>query len=174
LRDGCGGAGGGGGEGKWCVCVGTWAVALFLCFLLIMDSVMPLSLDNLIMSDAHDFVKIVNHSNSPCIGKFNSSDTDETPYAESSFNFSYIDETAFCSQYKHNGKFLVMSLNIQSLNSKFNDLRQLVSNLLYHNCAPDIICLQEIWQIPYTALLSIPNYFPLECLTLSYLLKKVD
>ncbi|MFO0003632.1 MAG: endonuclease/exonuclease/phosphatase family protein, partial [bacterium] len=34
----------------------------------------------------------------------------------------------------------------------------------YHNCAPDIICLQETWQIPNIELLSIPNYFPLECL----------
>jgi hypothetical protein len=146
------------------VYVGTWTAALFPCFFLIMDSVLPLSLDNLILSEPYDFINIVNHSDSPCIGNFRSSDTDETPYAESSFNFSYIDETAFCSEYKNNGKFLVMSLNIQSLNSKFNDLRQLVSNMLYHNCAPDIICLQEIWQIPYTALLSIPNYFPLECL----------
>jgi len=129
-----------------------------------MDSVQPFSLDNLIHSDSHDFVNIINQSVTPCIGNFTNSDEDETPYAESSFDFCYMDETAFCSQYKNNGKFLVMSLNIQCLNSKFNELRQLVSNMLYHNCAPDIICLQETWQIPNIELLSIPNYFPLECL----------
>jgi exonuclease III len=37
--------------------------------------------------------------------------------------------------------------------------------MLYSNCAPDVICLQETWQIPNSNLLSLPNYFPLEYLT---------
>jgi hypothetical protein len=111
------------------------AVDIFY-FLLIMDSVLSLSLDVLIHSETHDFVIILKQSNFPSAGNFVNSDDDETPYSETSFNFSYIDEMAFCSQYKNNDRFLIMSLNIQSLNSKFNDLRQLVSNMLYSNCAP--------------------------------------
>ena len=56
-----------------------------------MDSVQPFSLDNLIHSDSHDFVNIINQSVTPCIGNFTNSDEDETPYAESSFDFCYME-----------------------------------------------------------------------------------
>jgi len=105
------------------------------------------------------------NSNSPTAGNFNNYDDDETPYSESLFSCKYLDETSFCTQFRNNSKFFVMSLNIQSLKAKFNDFRQLISNLLYSNCAPDIICIQEIWQIPSNDLFHLPNYFPLEYLT---------
>jgi hypothetical protein len=105
------------------------------------------------------------NSNSPTAGNFNNYDDDETPYSESLFSCKYLNETSFCAQFRNNSKFFVMSLNIQSLKAKFNDFRQLISNLLYSNCAPDIICIQEIWQIPSNDLFHLPNYFPLEYLT---------
>jgi hypothetical protein len=130
-----------------------------------MDSTLPLSLDNLICSDKHDFLHVLNNCNAPSAGNFGNDHDDETLYNESTFSCYYLDETSFCSKFRNNEKFLIMCLNIQSLPAKFNELYQLVANMLYFNCAPDIICLQEIWQIPNKNILSLPNYFPLEYLT---------
>jgi exonuclease III len=41
-----------------------------------------------------------------------------------------------------------MSLNIQSLPAKFNDLKTFTSLLQISKSEPDIICLQELLQFP--------------------------
>ncbi len=86
-----------GGRGLWGAgrygC--TVAVVDIFYFLWIMDSVLSLSLDALIHSETHDFVNILKQLNFPSAGNFVNSDDDETPYAETSFNFSYIDEMVF-------------------------------------------------------------------------------
>ena len=51
----------------------------------------------------------------------------------------------------------IISLNICGLNSKFNDL-DLISFWNKDNCAPQIICLQEIFSISDPSLFKIPNY----------------
>ena len=56
---------------------------------------------------------------------------------------------------------MLCSLNIQSLPAKFNEFSDFISNLLYNNAAPEIICLQELWQIADPNLLSLPSYHPL-------------
>ena len=54
-----------------------------------------------------------------------------------------------------------MSLNIQSLPAKYTDLKCLIISLLKHNCSPDIICIQETWNVIDPSLFSLPNYQPL-------------
>jgi len=56
-----------------------------------------------------------------------------------------------------------MSLNIQSLPAKFVDFKDFISQLAITNSLPDIICLQEIWNIHDVSVFCIPGYFPLEC-----------
>ena len=53
-----------------------------------------------------------------------------------------------------------MSLNIQSLNSKIGEFKEFISNLSSHNCIPEVICLQEIWQIPDENLVQLSDYQP--------------
>lgn len=51
-----------------------------------------------------------------------------------------------------------MTLNVQSLNSKYDDLVELIALLNVRNSSPDILCLQELWQFPDDADFNIPGY----------------
>ena len=51
-----------------------------------------------------------------------------------------------------------MSLNIQSISAKFNEFSELINVLSNLNCAPDIICLQEIWRFPTYHNFKLANY----------------
>jgi len=54
-----------------------------------------------------------------------------------------------------------MTFNIQSISSKFADFNELIALFHVNKCAPDIICLQELWQFPSVANFSLPGYGPL-------------
>jgi hypothetical protein len=54
-----------------------------------------------------------------------------------------------------------MSLNVQSLPAKFNELKDLIDIFASKNCLPDIILLQEIWHIPNANMYVLDNYHPL-------------
>jgi hypothetical protein len=49
-------------------------------------------------------------------------------------------------------------MNIQSLNSKLNDLKQFLSELDKNNVKIIAVALQEIWQIQHSDLMQIPNF----------------
>ena len=85
----------------------------------------------------------------------------ESPYENANFSCDYIDPVAYSSKFKNIKDITLMSLNIQSLPSKFNDFKELISFFNKNNCAPDIICLQELWQFPSLAGFSLPGYSPL-------------
>jgi hypothetical protein len=86
----------------------------------------------------------------------------DSPYVNNVYKCTYLDEAEFCSSYNNLSKFSIMSLNIQSLQSKFNDFAELIHSLNSHNSAPDVICLQELWQFPDSMAFSLPGYHPLE------------
>ena len=71
-------------------------------------------------------------------------------------------ENQLIEKLKNHCNPFVLSVNIQSLSSKFNDLKSLISSLLISNCAPDVICLQEIWRIPGSEFFNLDGYHPLE------------
>jgi exonuclease III len=54
-----------------------------------------------------------------------------------------------------------MSFNIQSISAKFSEFFNFVALLQSNNCAPDVICLQELWQFPNDVNFSLPGYHPL-------------
>ena len=54
-----------------------------------------------------------------------------------------------------------MSFNIQSLPSKFNEFQELIQNFQINKCEPDLICLQEIWQLANSSALSLDDYNPI-------------
>ena len=55
-------------------------------------------------------------------------------------------EKEFTDKFSSLRKPSVLSLNIQSLASKFVELCAVIYSLMAKNYAPDIICLQEIWR----------------------------
>ena len=70
-----------------------------------------------------------------------------TPYSTVETQCKYIDESDYITELKGINNQTLMSLNIQSLPSKFNELEELVRSLASNQCEPDFICLQETWRI---------------------------
>ena len=70
----------------------------------------------------------------------------------------YFNLKSFSAKCKSENKPVVISLNIQSLQSKFNDLVAFISNLNSKNIFIDVIALQETWAVPYPEAVSSPGY----------------
>jgi hypothetical protein len=87
----------------------------------------------------------------------------DSPYATSIFSCSYSDPVVFAQTNLNLKQFSIMTLNIQSISSKFDELSELIVLLQTFKCSPDIICLQELWQFPKNAVFSLPGYSPLVC-----------
>jgi hypothetical protein len=60
---------------------------------------------------------------------------------------------------------IYLSVNIQSLNSKFDELRMQILELVNKNVQIDAIALQEVWEIRDPLSLIIPGFQPLVCKT---------
>ena len=78
---------------------------------------------------------------------------DESPYHTKT---EFMDELR-----KYQNAISVLSLNIQSLNAKYNELCIFVDELYTKlNCAPSVICLQETWLGPESdaTIYSLKNY----------------
>jgi len=84
---------------------------------------------------------------------------ESSPYSEIAISCNYSDNDQIPTAFKNN--FSVITLNIQSLQAKFNDLLEWIGELGNNGWLPDLICLQEIWQIADPSLFSLPNYHPL-------------
>ena len=87
---------------------------------------------------------------------------DESPYETANLTCEYIDPVTYSTNFKNFANVSILSLNIQSLSAKFSDLKELISLLETSNCSPDVICLQEIWQISPYANFSLPGYSQFE------------
>ena len=73
-------------------------------------------------------------------------------------NSIYFNIESFSAKCKSENKPVVISLNIQSLQSKFNELLAFISHLNSKNILIDVIALQETWAVPYPEAVSIPGY----------------
>jgi hypothetical protein len=69
-------------------------------------------------------------------------------YDLDSFNTSFVDSK----------QPILLSINIQSLNAKFEGLKAILNLINSKNVQVDVIALQETWHIKYSNLLSIPGY----------------
>jgi hypothetical protein len=114
------------------------------------------SLNNLANNEIFDFSKIIYNSEST-----NDFISQESPYDDINLQCTYTNETDFISANSNCTTPYVMSVNIQSLVSKFTDFSSLIYELAKNNCAPIIICIQEIWQIPCDDFISLKGYQPL-------------
>ena len=82
-----------------------------------------------------------------------------SPYSNININCSYLVSDKLNTLSTE--KFTVLSLNIQSLPAKFTQFNDLISQFP-NNSAPDVICIQETWQIIDNSFFPLPNYHPLE------------
>ena len=73
-------------------------------------------------------------------------------------NSSYFDADSFIAKYKNTAEPIMLSINIQSLNSKFNTLKAFVCNVLDSGTPIDLIILQETWELKFPSQLRIPGF----------------
>ena len=92
------------------------------------------------------------------LNNFYGNDTDANPYINQLNLSNYSDIDQFILSFKNSKKPFFLSLNIRSLNSKYFELKQLISEISSNNINVIAIVLQEIWQIPYPDLLAIEGY----------------
>ena len=85
-------------------------------------------------------------------------DIETNPYLAKDIKSSFTDFNEFSKLYKNSKTPIILSLNIQSLNSKFNELKTLLLLLSNQKTNVVAIALQEIWQIPHADVLNIPNF----------------
>jgi exonuclease III len=70
----------------------------------------------------------------------------------------YFDRPALASKPNIKKCPLLLSINIQSIQSKFNNLLLLIKELQTANCLIDIIALQETWNVPFVDQLTLPGF----------------
>lgn len=83
------------------------------------------------------------------------------PYNNIDITSLFHDTHSLITEHKNSSKPLFMSVNVQSLNSKHEKLKNFVLSLTNNGIVIDIIALQETWSIKYPHLLSIPGFQPL-------------
>ena len=83
-----------------------------------------------------------------------------SPYANINISCNYIDILNL-NELKQ-GKLNIMSLNIQSLPAKFNEFSELIQEFRLCNTCPDVVCLQETWNVIDTSMFPLVNFHPLE------------
>ena len=79
-------------------------------------------------------------------------------FNDTQINSLYFNIETFSTKCRSENKPVVISLNIQSLQSKLNELVTLLTSLSSKNIFIDVIALQEIWAVPYPEAVSIPGY----------------
>jgi hypothetical protein len=83
-------------------------------------------------------------------------DPDTNPYLNCTVSDHY-DLLEICTNNLYKEKPIFLSMNIQSLNSKLNDLKQFLFELEKNNVKVIAVALQEIWQIQHSDLMQIPT-----------------
>ena len=116
-----------------------------------------LNLASLGANPDYDFVKLC--ANNAQDDNFFSIQGD-SPYDLNKFNCVYSSPLDYKVDVTSDN-LVLMSSNLQSINSKFGDLCELVSTLASNNSDPDVICLQELWQFPNDTDFSLPGYHKL-------------
>ena len=86
-------------------------------------------------------------------------DIDTNPYSEKKFNSNYYDlEGFFRDLTSRKISNTHLSLNVQSLNSKFSYIKDLFLDFKNKNININTFAMQELWQIPHPELFKIDGY----------------
>ena len=93
------------------------------------------------------------------LDNFYEHDIETNPYFEKNLKSIYYDEQNLINECKLNkSKNFHFSLNVQSLNSKFTEIKNFLTELNLENLNINTFAMQEIWQIPYPDLFKIEGF----------------
>jgi len=81
-----------------------------------------------------------------------------SPYEYIDIECKYYTENSFFNEHKKSQNSLILNLNIQSLSSKFEPLKELLNISQNNNVLYEIITMQEIWKIVNPEAFNIPGY----------------
>jgi len=88
---------------------------------------------------------------------------DDNPYYGMQISSKFYDIESLASAEFIRNRPIFLSINIQSLQSKFEQLRSELDECASKNISIDVIALQEIWDVSHPELFVIPGYKPLIC-----------
>jgi hypothetical protein len=80
------------------------------------------------------------------------------PYEITTINSKFHDPDSFALSYSNTTSPIFLNINIQSLPSKYENLKHTILSLANNNISVPVIAVQEIWQIPYPDSINIPGY----------------
>lgn len=80
-----------------------------------------------------------------------------SPYEYIDIECKYYTENSFFNEHKKSQNSLILNLNIQSLSSKFEPLKELLNISQNNNVLYEIITMQEIWKIVNPEAFNIPG-----------------
>lgn len=111
-----------------------------------------------------DLISLNNNNNLDFLYKFqnslNDNPNEENPYLNVQINSKFHDINSLLSIPNICNSPIYLSLNAQSLNSKFENLNLFITELLTKNINVEIIAIQETWNIELPELVSIRGYHP--------------
>jgi Reverse transcriptase (RNA-dependent DNA polymerase) len=80
------------------------------------------------------------------------------PYSYIDINSMFYDSDSFVEAFAGHPHPVFLTLNVQSLMSKHDKLKNFIMTLNQRNVYIAVIALQEIWSVPYAELVNIPGY----------------
>jgi hypothetical protein len=123
------------------------------------DNNTPLSLNILNDDPRYNFSNSLYNSDFFNVSQHNNIDiVDDSPYSNLQIKCTYLDETAYTHAFANSKKLSFLSLNIQSLASKYLEFSEMIDLFNNANCSPDFILLQEVWQPHCPSLFPLVNY----------------
>lgn len=105
----------------------------------------PISMEDCKTKNCYNFFSLIENENEECM------------YTNIDINSNYYEEQEFCSKFSNNKNDSILSLNIQSLSSKFNDFKEFLTSIESSNFNFSIISLQEIYKIVDKEYFNIDN-----------------
>ena len=125
---------------------------------------MPLNTANLLATlNADRNLDFLHHYNNFYGVDLNNGD----PYENCTVASEYYDMNSLCNVEALSKNSIFLSVNIQSLQSKFEQLKQQIIELRSKGLTIDVIALQEVWEVKYPEQLCIPGFQKLVCKTRS-------
>ena len=120
-----------------------------------------MGLDNICSDPQYDFLSLFSDEdvNDSVLDSF-FTNNHCSPYTDVDLTCSYIETEKIKNLDPE--KFTVLSLNIQSLPAKFTEFAEFLSEFPDYNSCPEVICIQETWQVSDNSLFPLTNYHPLE------------
>ena len=86
---------------------------------------------------------------------------DINQYTDLTVDSAFHDTNSIISKFSNSNRPLFLNINIQSLQSKHEKLKNFILTLVNKNVQVDLIALQETWTIKHPQLLDIPGFQPL-------------